>query len=436
MKLRPFELALVVIFGGMMMAALIMLKVYQPPADPNDPAVVFDGQVTIWGVLPSGEIGSYLGELAGENPAYGQITYRQYSPEEFNSVLVNALADGRGPDLLLISHEQLVQMRPRIQPISYESYPLRDFKNNYIDGAEIFALSDGLYGMPIAVDPLVMYWNRNVLSNEGFLTAPKTWESLVNVMFPALIDRGFDRVINRSVVAMGEYGNVRNAFGIVSALLIQQGSQGVVDVDGEYRIRLRNSVAADVDPLYAAADFYTRFSRPNNSLYSWNRSFVEDRQQFIGEDLVFYFGYGSEASQIERINPNLSFDIAEMPQGESATLRRTYGRYYALVALKSSDNLNGALAVMSNLATSERSAEIARRIKMVPVYRSLVAAGSNDTIGRVTYYTAPVTFGWLNPDLQASDAYFEAAMQDINENRSSVDGGVSDLVGRLSAEYK
>lgn len=436
MKLRPFELALVIIFGGMLLAALIMLKNYDPPQDEADTLAALVGQVSIWGVLPSTEVRGYLGELAKENPTYNQITYRYYAPEEFNTVLVNALADGKGPDLLLISHEQLVQMRPRIQPFSYESYPLPDFKNNYLDGAEIFALSDGIYGMPIAVDPLVMYWNRSTLSNQGFLAAPKTWENLVNVMFPKLIDRDFDRVINRSVVAMGEYGNVRNAFGIISALLAQQGTQGVTDVDGEYRVRLRTSLSEGVDPLYATADFYTRFSKPNNSLYSWNRSFSEDRQQFIAEDLVFYFGYGSEAAQIERANPNLDFDIAEIPQGEAASVRRTYGRYYGLVALKASDNLSGAFAVMSDLAGSEKSLELARLNNMVPVYRHLVSQGSNDVFGRVAYLTAPVTFGWLNPDLQASEQYFETMMQDINENRRPVDGAVSDLTGRLVNEYK
>ncbi len=66
------------------------------------------------------------------------------------------------------------------------------------------------------------------------------------------------------------------------------------------------------------ADFYTRFARPDNTLYSWNRSFSSDRDRFVSGDLALYFGYGSEGKELERLNPNLNFDIAEVPQGATA----------------------------------------------------------------------------------------------------------------------
>lgn len=435
MKLRPFELALVVIFGGLAFAALIILKFYQPSPDVDDPTFVQVGSVDIWGTLPQESIAGLLSDLSKKNESYLGVKYKYYDPTEFDNVLIDALADGTGPDLILVSHEKLADMRKRIQPVSYESFPLRDYKNSYIDGAEIFALDDGLYGYPIAVDPLMMYWNRDILSTEGYLAAPKTWENLVNVVFPDLIERDFNRTVSRSVVAMGEYGNVRNAFGIVSMLLIQQGTQGVVeDGKGGYRVGL-NTSNAENEPLAATADFYTRFSKPSNSLYSWNRAFDEDLMQFIGQNLVFYFGYGSEAKQIERLNPNLNFDIAEVPQGEAATLRRTYGRFYALSTLKSSDNKFGASAVMLFLANTENVKQIAEAASMVPVYRSSISSGSNDTYGRVIYQSAGISYGWLNPNLEATNQHFETMMRDINENRRDIPGAVGDLLTRLRGEY-
>jgi len=435
MKLRPFELALIGIFSGLAIVALIILKVYKPAPDTADPTFVPVGQVDIWGTLPADALSSVLSDLSEKNKSYNQIRYKYYEPVDFAQKLTSALADGTGPDLILVSHEELVDMRKRIQPIAYESFPLRDYKNSYIDGAEILALSDGLYGYPIAVDPLMMYWNRDILSTEGYLTAPKTWENLVNVVFPDLIQRDFNRTVSRSVVAMGEYGNVRNAFGIVSALLIQQGSQGTID-DGKggYRINLNTSSAGN-EPLVTTADFYTRFSKSSNSLYSWNRAFDEDLMQFIGQNLVFYFGYGSEASKIDRLNPNLNFDIAEIPQGETATLRRTYGKFYMLSVLKSSDNKFGASTIMLALAGTNSSAKIAQAAGMAPVYRSLIAAGSNGTYGRVIYQSAGISYGWLNPNLQATNQHFETMMRDINENRSRIGDAAADVLTRLRNEY-
>lgn len=436
MKLRPFELALVIVFGGLAMGALIMLKFYQPAPKTDDPAMAIQiGRVEIWGTIPGEAMYRLLADLSKENDQFRGVSYKYYRPEEFDDILVTALADGRGPDVILVSHEKLVETRQRIKPVAYESLPLRDFKNYYVDGASVFALRDGIYGYPVAVDPLMMYWNKDILATEGFLTAPKTWEELVNDMFPKIVKRDFDRTINRSVVAMGEYGNVRNAFGIVSALLIQQGTQGVTeDEDGKYLVRLNRSEAGG-DPLQATADFYTRFSKPSNTLYSWNRAFEDDRLQFIGEDLALYFGYASEASELERANPNLNFDIAEVPQGETATVRRTYGKFYALSLLKTSDNVPGASAVILSLANTKNSEQIAKRSGMVPAFRGLVTQGSNDIFGRISYKSASIALGWLNPDLKVVDNYFETMMRDINENRLDVSGATSDFLTRLRNEY-
>ncbi|MBP6881179.1 MAG: carbohydrate ABC transporter substrate-binding protein [Candidatus Pacebacteria bacterium] len=432
MKLRPFELALIIAFGGLAIVALVILSNYKGSPDENEITTPI-GSVEIWGSLPSKGIDSIIYSLNEGSKQFTGVTYRYVRPEEFSDKLTTALADGQGPDAVLISHEELVSVRQRIQPFSF---PLRDFKDLYVDGASIFALQDGIYGYPIAVDPLMMYWNRNILTTEGYLDAPKTWEGLVNDVFPKLIRRDFDRTVHRSVVAMGEYGNVRNAFGIVSMLLVQQGSKGVSEsADGKYSVLL-NQADTDSSPLQATADFYTRFSRPSNALYSWNRAFAEDRQQFLSEDLVFYFGYGSEAGQLERLNPNLNFDIAEVPQGEAASLRRTYGKFYALSLLKASDNPAGTLVIMGILSGLANSGQIATDSGMVPAYRSLVGQGSNDVYGRITYQSAPISFGWLNPDRQAADQHFESMMRDINENRVDAKGAAADLLSRIGAEYQ
>lgn len=436
MKLRPFELALVIVFIGLALLALIMLSTFKPKPKTNDGEQPIVGYVSIWGTLPADVINSIIIDLGNKNDAYKKVSYKYYSPDEFDNILVNALADGTGPDLILASQEKLVEMRKRIKPVSYESFPIRNIRDQYLDGAQIFALNDGLYGYPIAVDPLMMYWNRDIFANKELLSAPATWEDLVNSVFPKLIERESDRTIIQSVVAMGEYDNVRNAFGVLSTLLIQGGSETVkVDSNGRYQVKLQMSESGKGDPLRAAADFYTRFSKPSNALYSWNRSFEDDRLEFIAENLAIYFGYGSEGKQLEKLNPNFNFDIAEMPQGAEATVRRTYGKFYAISLLKSSDNMSSASAVMANLAGATLASEIAIKSNMVPAYRSSVLQGSNDTYGRLNYKSATVALGWLNPDLTASNKVFSTMTQDINENRRDLDSAVLDASKRLGNEY-
>jgi ABC-type glycerol-3-phosphate transport system substrate-binding protein len=436
MKLRPFELGLVITFVIMAMFALIIMATYKTKPSTKNNEVVAVGSVTIWGTLPASAINPVLNELKESNDAYRGVRYVYYSPDEFDSKLTSGLADNEGPDLILTSHEKVVNLRKRVQTISYESYPVRDLRNNFIDGAEIFALRDGLYGLPLAVDPLMMFWNKDILSTEGYLEAPKTWEAIVNDVLPNLIQRDFNRTIRRSVIAMGEYNNIENAFGILSTLIIQGGSKLVRESDrDDYLIQLQSSETGVGQPFSSAVDFYTRFSKPNNTLYSWNRSLANDKLNFLAEDLVFYFGYGSESRQIEKANPNLNFDIAEMPQGSGAVLRRTYGKFYALSILKSSDNQRGATSVLSDLVGREIAEKIAISAGMAPVYRASLNAGSNDIYGRIIFESAPITYGWLNPDLSATNRIFSSMTMDINENRNSASGATGVAVSLLSEEY-
>jgi len=431
-KMRPFELALVVIFVVLAVVSLGLLATYKPAPDAPEDGEVVTGAVQIWGTLPGSAMTDLIAEYADIYDSYRSVTYRYIEPDRFESTLINALADDAGPDLVLISQEELVTVRKRILPESYEAFPYRDIRNLYLDGAEIFALQDGLHARPLVVDPLVLFWNRDILATEGHLTAPRTWEELVNVQFGDLIDRNFDRTISRSVVAMGEYSNVRNGFGLVSMLLIQGGSLGVVETADEYRISL-NETAVGGQPLRSTADFYTRFSIPSNTLYSWNRSLPEDRSAFVAEDLVFYFGFASEGPEIERLNPNLNFDIAEVPQSELATVRRTYGRFYGLALMRTTDNYPGAVAIQRQF--SNDAAQIAADSNMVPALRSAVAAGSNETYGRISYQSASIAYGWLSPDQVSSDQIFGTLFQDINENRRSTTEAVSDALSRFEVEY-
>lgn len=433
MKLRPFELALVIVFVVLAVVSLVLFAGFQPANDAPSGSSV-SGEITIWGTMPGSGMEDMLEMYQNSYESYQQVTYRYIAREQFNDVLINALADQNGPDMVVFSHEQLAELRPRLFPESYEFFPLPDVRQLYIDGAEIFALSDGLQARPLAVDPLMMYWNRDILATFGYLEAPRTWEELVNVQFPEIIDRGFDRTINRSVVAFGEYGNVRNAFGVLSLLLVQSGTRGIEEDENGYVISLDEGLSGGA-PLRTTASFYTRFSQPDNTLYSWNRSFDSDRDQFISGDLAFYFGYASEGPLLERLNPNLNFDIAEVPQSAASSVRRTYGRYYGIGILRTTDNGVTAQSVLGEFSLTQVADTIAIDSGLVPVTRATVAAGSNSRYGRTAYQSAAVAYAWLNPELAKSEEIFGTMVQDINENRRTLDGAVRDVISRLEEEY-
>ncbi len=431
MKLRPFELSLVVGFAILMFVALFLLKTYEPS---GSDVVDLGGSVTIWGTFPEEVFSVIFEDIRKNDESFKTVSYRYVPPEDFDTTFVNALADQTPPDLLFMSHEKLVEHRNRLQAIPYESFPERDFRDLYIDGAGIFMLQDGVYAFPIAVDPLVMYWNRNIFSDNGFLKAPSTWEEIVSDTNPKLTTRNFNRNIERSAIAMGEYSNIKNSFPVISTLLLQAGSKMVTQDREKYTVSINQSLN-DSKPLLNTLSFYTNFSNVNNTQYSWNRSLSLDRDMFISEDLALYFGYGSEGRDIETKNPNLTFDIAEVPQGANTTNKRTYGNFYGLFIPKASKNKNGALIVAKTLSNVTHSKKIADGYNLSPVLRQLVSVGSNDVYGRVIYNSAPNARGWLNPDRDKFDSVFSKTIDDISSNRRDVANSTSDTIVRLQQLY-
>ncbi|MBP9717493.1 MAG: hypothetical protein KBD44_02135 [Candidatus Pacebacteria bacterium] len=432
MKLRPFELVMVTIFGVMGLIALALLSTYSPPASRETPLI--SGEVLIWGTVDSKAFYDILQPLYDTVPDYRKITYVQKNSTSFDSDLINALADDVGPDILFLPHEQLVQYRSRIQPISYDDFPLTDFRSLYLDGAEIFAMSDGVYAYPVAVDPLVLYWNRDILASYNYLEAPKTWEILVNEMVPTLIERDFNRTIIRSPLAFGEYRNVNNAFSILSLLLLQGGSLMVTENGASYQLKLDEAIS-NGRPFTNSVAFYTSFASPSNALYSWNRSKALDRDEFLAEDLVFYFGKGSEARTLAQRNPNLNFSVAEVPQGQTATVRRTYATFYGLALLRASNNKNGAFQAMQVFASGDSGKRIADALSMAPAHRTQAMSGSNDVYGRISYTSALVARGWLSPDPKQVADIFTRAVEDVLANRATASGAAGDAVGRLREIY-
>jgi ABC-type glycerol-3-phosphate transport system substrate-binding protein len=433
MKLRPFELVLVTIFGLLALVALAMISTYKPPVDTT--TATLGNSVVIWGTAPAEAFAAVLNPLKEQIEAYRVVSYVQKDARSFDSELLNALAENRGPDIIFIPHEKLLENRSKIQPVSYESFPLRDFQNLYIDGAEIFALRDGVYAYPVAIDPLVMYYNRDLLATKNIINPPATWEGVVNDIIPALVERDYNRSILRSPLAFGEYRNVNNSFAILSMLLLQGGSAMVTEGDGRYFLNLNVNANRTGQPFENALTFYTNFASPSNPLYSWNRALGLDRDEFLAEKLVLYFGKGSEARSLGSQNPNLNFDMAEVPQGAQATVRRTYASFYGLALLKSSPNKNGSFTVLQTLGAADRSQVLADALNMAPAHRSTLTAGSNDRYGRISYQSSIVARGWLSPSPTQTNEIFGQMVEDVLSNRARPSESANDAVSRLSELY-
>lgn len=432
-RVRPFQIGLLAGFAVLGILSLVILASFRGFSGGG--VNPYGELVTIWGTLDDSIILKTLQDIADVDKDFKTVNYIEKDPRTFEEELVNAIAEGRSPDAVLITHEDLVTLRPKLQPIPYDAIPERTIKDTYIDGAEVFALEDGLYALPFAVDPIVMYWNRDIFATGGIALPPSTWETLTDNV-QQLTLRDATRNILQSTVAFGEYRNVENGKEVLLTLLLQSGSRMIEESGGKYVVALDEPLVENArKPLNSTLQFYVEFSNANSPLYSWNRSRENDLASFLGEDLALYFGFGSEALRIRQRNPNFNFDVVGVPQGAGATVKRVYGKFYGLALLKAAPNTAGAYQAILKLGAPDVVASLSEQFSLAPVHRATIAEGSDNPYRQTVLNQALITRGWLDPNKVESDGIFEQMVEDVVSNRQKVSGAVTDALRRLELAF-
>jgi ABC-type glycerol-3-phosphate transport system substrate-binding protein len=408
---RPFQIVVFGVFVALAIAGLLLFSIYQGG---NSAAKV--GTVTIWGVLPSATVGTQLDALKAAHKEYANVNYVEKSAASFDAVLADALASGTGPDLILISQEQLLTEKNKISVIPFSVISERTYLNTFVPIDELFLTDQGMYGIPFTVDPLVMYYNRTMLP-----TPPATWEAVTGLA-PRLTQKSGGQVY-KSAIALGGYGNIDNARAIISTLLFQSGSPITTLSNGAVRAAITqssNAASAGVNPAESAINFYTQFADPAKTVYSWNGSLANARQAFTAGDLALYIGYASEEPFLAAANPNLDFDMTTVPQPATSQTRTTYGLAYAFAVPKATHNYSGAVSVARTLAGKDQAAQAARTLFMAPAARALLTPAANEKYPAVFYPEALTAKGWLSPQPATTDSIFAAMIGNISSGRNTV----------------
>jgi multiple sugar transport system substrate-binding protein len=432
-NMRPFQIVLIGVFIFLAIAGLVTLMLYNNSSHSQNP---YGNSVTIWGTFSQNAFNDTFAQVLQNDHDFKVVKYVEKDPRTFDNDLTTAIANGNPPDLVVLPHTLLVKHRPQLLALSFSTIPERTFRDTYVDGAEIFLRNDGIYGIPLGVDPLVMYWNRDMFSSSGLAEPPKTWERLSATDVPKLTAKNTAFGLTKSAVALGEYDNVKHAKDILSMLLLQAGSTVVDEAAQGYNVTLGQGSNEALPPADATLSFYTQFALPSHPNYSWNRSLPEDHQQFLAGDLGIYFAPGSEYKAIQQENPNLNFDIAKVPQGADATNLRDFGTFYAFAIPKSSQNIQGAFKVASVLASQSVSTGLDALLNIAPVSRAELANGTSDPYRTVLYASALISRGWLDPDPTASDNIFKQMVDDVTSGRLKIHAAVGDAVGRLQLLFR
>lgn len=272
------------------------------------------------------------------NARYPHVTVniRQVRYEEFDDLFVNALADDIAPDIISVHNRAVRTYQPRLSPmpaqvqmarmtiegkyaqeqvVNFETHALptvNTLKTSFVGTvAGDVVIDNQIYGLPLAVDTLALYYNTDLLDRAGVAVPPTTWDEFMETIVKTT-KKDINGTILQAGASMGTAYNIDNATDILALLMLQNEvnitQPGYVTFAQDIK-RLR-----ETHPTLQALRFYTDFARSTRDVYTWNDNFDTALDVFANQQSVFYFGFAYDKARIKAKAPQMNLSIVPVPQ--------------------------------------------------------------------------------------------------------------------------
>lgn len=394
--------------------------------------------LTMWGTLPREAVIDAISEFAQTNQM--TLNYSEKSPESIDREISEAIAAQQGPDLVFAPHEILIKHESKFAHIPYEKFSDRIYRDTYVDEARLFLYPDGILAFPMLLDPMIFYFNRVSYNNVALLDPPKTWSEAAT--FSLKLNRMSSKeIILESGLPLGTFNNIRHAKDIISLLLIQAGNpivSGVVENStATYSSHLLDIAPNTSVPIAQyVITFFTQFSDPLQSSYSWNRAMPEALDAFASEQAAQYIGYGSEIPEIARANPSINFDVAMMPQAEGGRAKKTFGRMYGIAVVKASRSQFAAFQTALLLQGPDFSSKILNGTQVLypiaPVRKDLLDTVPPTQEGAIIYGSAIIAAGFLDVNYLDTEIIFNNMITQVVRNSLGITESIDEADARMN----
>ncbi|MBM3205124.1 extracellular solute-binding protein, partial [Candidatus Uhrbacteria bacterium] len=309
--------------------------------------------MNIWAVID--DIDTYQTVLSDYQKLHPnvQLNYRRLRLEEYEKELINALAEDRGPDVFLIHNDWGGEYMPKILPMpastkvayrvvtgtikkvsTYQlqtepTITLKTYKEQFADAVtqdtirqvnvspkpDSTDLQPRVIGLPVSIDTLALYYNKDLLNAAGIPNPPEHWGQFQEQV-EKLTKLDAQGNIAQAGAAIGTGRNVERSTDILSVLMIQNGAEMTSD-RGDITLHAIPPALQDrldQPPATQALQFYTDFANPSTKNYTWNLDQPDSLDAFIHGRTAFFFGYSYHLQQIRAGNPKLNLGISKLPQ--------------------------------------------------------------------------------------------------------------------------
>jgi multiple sugar transport system substrate-binding protein len=338
--------------------------------------------------------------------------------------LTTRITQGDGPDIVRFHNSWTLELKNYLLPFPKDFVSATKLDSDYYKTVQRDMQINGVYyGIPQGVDTLALFVNTDLLNNVG-LKPTDNFDDIASESAGLTVKDGGEIVT--SGLAAGTYGNVAHASDIVSMILMM-GGVDMKDMTGP-----TNNIAVQ------AFQVYTGFADPTNGV--WNGTLDNSQLAFAKGNLAMFYGYSWDIPIIKGINPNLKFQVIEVPTKPHNKV--TVSSYWAEgVSLKSKHpkealefleylSQPSTLQKLYKLESEERSfGELYPRRSMASLLSSnalLMPFVAQADDAQATIFASD-TYDGKDGMITQLDRYMENAINSINNNNTSAGSAVETL---------
>lgn len=431
MNFFNFKIILISVFSIAIVAGVIVFATSRGGGSSNK----VTANLVVWGTVSDFAFNAAQQNSSIANSRDIRISYVKKDVATFDAELVEAIADGVGPDIVILREDSIYKQRNKIFVIPYKNITERDFKDRFIEQGELFLSTEGVLALPFIVDPMVMYWNRDIFSNNVVAQPPRYWEEIYPLI-NTITKKDSNANIQQSAIALGGWANINNAKEILSMILMQAGTPITARNGEDVTSVLNSTLNYTIPPSQSALNFYTQFSNPTGAAYTWNRSLPTSLNFFLAGNLGMYLGFASELFPIQQKNSNLNFDVTYVPQIKNTQKQTVFGHMYALAIIKQSKQVSGAFVAINALTEAAALKAMEKETSLPPVRRDLLADKPTDAYRSVFYNSALISRAWIDPEPNASRNTFRDMIESITSGRSRIGDALVRANEELSAQLR
>jgi len=414
----------VIIAAGVFMSAMILLMLanalgFRPGRGDEK---LQQAELKIWGLWDdSSLIEKYISEFRKQYSSIN-IEYRKLTPQEYETELVNALAENRGPDIFAMHHTWYSKHKNKLAPMSEDIMTLKEYKERFVDVVyDDFVVDDKVYGFPLYTDTLALFYNKDAFNDAGIVSPPKTWQEIQQIV-PRLTKLDQFGNINQAGIALGTGDNVNRSPDILAVLMLQAGAQ-MTDPNDYTKIdftQKRVQSGQDINPAELALEYYTDFANPRKTVYNWNSTLDNSIDAFYEREVAMMVGYSYQVESIKSKAPRLNFAVAPLPQVSLDSGLSNYANYWGYGVSTQSKYSNEAYTFLKFMTEKEQSQEYFLNTKRPTPRRDLIETQAQDLDYGVFVSQIIQAKTWRQPDNNTVDKIFIEAINNFNSGLFSL----------------